>query len=144
MEWRSFESIQIDRNKVQICTNWQKGTRTKKHENLRDFENFKEIYLSNFPSMVILWPHDSWPGTLDHLAISLMNNRYKKIGKISENLLLIFGLAYLPLAGHCVRWINWNWRNQNWNVQLSGAYLGPICTYSWFSRKMIDTPDTCT
>ena len=28
--WRSLESMQIDRNKVQIRTNWQKGTGTKK------------------------------------------------------------------------------------------------------------------
>ena len=53
--------------------------------------------MSKFTSVLNLWPHSSWPGTLDHLAISLVNNRYTKIGKISENLLLILGLAYLPL-----------------------------------------------
>ena len=34
--------MQIDRNKVQIRTNWQKGTGTKKPENFRNFENLKE------------------------------------------------------------------------------------------------------
>ena len=89
--------MQIDRNKVQIRTNWQKGTGSKKPENFRNFENFKEKKMSKFTSVVNLWPHNSWPCTLDHLAISLVNNRYKKTGKISKNLLLIFGLAYLPL-----------------------------------------------
>ena len=31
LDWRSLESMQIDRNKVQIRTNWQKGTGTKKN-----------------------------------------------------------------------------------------------------------------
>ena len=41
LDWRSLESMHIDRNKVQIRTNWQKGTGTKEHENFRNFENFK-------------------------------------------------------------------------------------------------------
>jgi hypothetical protein len=89
--------MQINRNKVQIRTNWQKGTGTKKLENFRNFENFQEKKMSKFTFVLNLWPHNSWPGTLDHLALSLVNDRYKKIGKISEDLLLIFGLAYLPL-----------------------------------------------
>ena len=48
LDWRSLESMQIDRNKVQIRTNWQKGTGTKKHENFRNFENFKEKKMSKF------------------------------------------------------------------------------------------------
>ena len=43
LDWRSFESTQIDRKKVQIRTNLQKGTGTKMYENLRNFENLKEI-----------------------------------------------------------------------------------------------------
>ena len=34
--------MKIDKNKVQIRTNWQKGTETKKPENFRNLENFKE------------------------------------------------------------------------------------------------------
>ena len=41
--------MQIDRNKVQIRTNWQKGTGTKKNENFRNFENFKEKKCQNSP-----------------------------------------------------------------------------------------------
>ena len=41
--------MQIDRNKVQIRTNWQKGTGTKKPENFRNFENFKEKKCQNSP-----------------------------------------------------------------------------------------------
>ena len=46
--------MKIDRNKVQIRTNLQKGTRSKKHENLRDFENLKEKKEAKFTSMVNL------------------------------------------------------------------------------------------
>ena len=49
LDWRSLESMQIDRNKVQIRTNWQKGTGTKKPENFRNFENFKEKKCQNSP-----------------------------------------------------------------------------------------------
>ena len=38
----SLETMQIDRNKVQICTNWQKGTGAKNPENFRNSENLKE------------------------------------------------------------------------------------------------------
>ena len=31
---------------------------------------------------------DIWPGDLGHLDISLVGDRYKKLGKISETLLL--------------------------------------------------------
>ena len=48
LDWRSLESMQIDRNKVQIRTNWQKGTGTKKPEHFRNFENFKEKKMSKF------------------------------------------------------------------------------------------------
>ena len=47
LDWRSFESMQIDRNKVQIRTNLQKGTGTKMPENLRNFENLKEKKCQN-------------------------------------------------------------------------------------------------
>ena len=54
LDWRSLESMQIDRNKVQIRTNWQKGTGTKEHENFRNFENFKEKIMSKFASVLNL------------------------------------------------------------------------------------------
>jgi len=54
LDWRSLESMQIDRNKVQIRTNWQKGTGTKKHENFRNFDNFKEKKMSKCTSVLNL------------------------------------------------------------------------------------------
>ena len=44
-----------------------------------------------------LWHYGNWPGTLDHLAISLVDYKHKKLGKISENFLLILGLANINL-----------------------------------------------
>ena len=64
---------------------------------LRKFEGLKDMKMSKFTSMLNFISHDSWPSILDHLVISLVDNRYKKFGKISENLLLIFGLAYMNL-----------------------------------------------
>ena len=48
LDWRSLESMQIDGNKVQICTDSQKGTETKMPENL------KEKKLSKFTSLLNL------------------------------------------------------------------------------------------
>ena len=71
LDWRSFELMQIDRNKVQIRTNSQKGTGTKMPEKMRNFENLKEKKYQNSPFVLNLWPHDSWPSTLDYLAMIL-------------------------------------------------------------------------
>ena len=60
LDWRSLESMQIDRNKVQIRTNWQKGTGTK---NLKFFLGMSKY---NF--------------VLDHLVLSLV-----KFGKLKYN-----------------------------------------------------------
>ena len=60
-------------------------------ENLRNFENFKEEKKSALYSTQ--WPPDNWPGALDHLAIGLVDNKYIKLGKICENLILIKGLC---------------------------------------------------
>ena len=66
---------------VQICTNSKKGTGTKIPEILRNFEDLKDKNLK-IQLCAHLWPHDSWSGTLDHLAISLVDHRFKKLGKI--------------------------------------------------------------
>ena len=39
--WRYFETNKIDRNKLQIRNNWQKGTGTKMIEKLNNFEKFE-------------------------------------------------------------------------------------------------------
>jgi hypothetical protein len=38
--WRYSEANKIDRNKLQICKNLQKGTGTKMAEKLKNFEKF--------------------------------------------------------------------------------------------------------
>ena len=43
-------------------------------------------------------PSDNWQDVIDHINISLVHDRYKKLGKISENLLLSKGLAYINLT----------------------------------------------
>ena len=68
--------MKIDKNKVQIRTNWQKGTETKKPKNFRNLENCKEKKGQNSPLCSISdLNHNSWPGTLDHLVLSLVNDR---------------------------------------------------------------------
>ena len=46
--WRYFEANKIDRSKLQICTNRQKGTGTKMAENLNNFEKFERKKKSDF------------------------------------------------------------------------------------------------
>ena len=38
-------------------------------------------------------PPDDWPNAIDHLVIGLVANKYKKLGKTSENLLLSRGVV---------------------------------------------------
>ena len=38
---------------------------------------------------------DDWPDALDHLTIGLVANKYTKLGKTSENLILSLGLSYI-------------------------------------------------
>ena len=79
-----------------------KGQRDKKNFLSRDKGTtgrpvpWKPYFVLNF------WPHDSWLGTLDHLATSLVDKRHKKLGKISKNLLLIFPLPSTVLSQRCL------------------------------------------
>ena len=43
------------------------------------------------------WPPKNWPGAIDHIAIGLVDNKYTKLGKIDEKVLLIFGLSYIKI-----------------------------------------------
>ena len=60
--------------------------------NLRYFENWNEEIMSEFTFVLNFWPYNSWLGNIDQLAINLFDNRHKRLGKISKNLLLIFPL----------------------------------------------------
>jgi hypothetical protein len=42
-------------------------------------------------------PLDDWLDALDYLAIGLVANKYTKLGKRSENLLLSQGLSYIKI-----------------------------------------------
>ena len=42
-------------------------------------------------------PPDDWLDALDHLTIGLVANKYTKLGKTSENLLLSEGLSYINI-----------------------------------------------
>ena len=42
-------------------------------------------------------PPDDWPDALDHLTIGLVANKYTKLGKTSENLILSLGLSYIKI-----------------------------------------------
>ena len=54
-------------------------------------ENLKKKKSQNSALYSTQWQ----PGTLEHLAISLVANNCTKLGKITENMLLIRGLAYI-------------------------------------------------
>ena len=71
-------------------------------ENLKNFENLKEKKIKIQPCAQ---PTDlpktgqvlQTRPTLDHLAIGLVDNKYTKLGKIGEKVLLILGLAHINL-----------------------------------------------
>ena len=74
----------------------KKGTGTKMAK--KNWTILKNLTEKKFTIFLIQWPSDNWLGALDHLDISLVDDRYKKHGKIRENLLLSQGLAYINPA----------------------------------------------
>ena len=76
---------------------WGKLKKNKMSENLKNFENLKEKKGQNSDLCSTHWPPKNWPGALDHLAIGLVDNKYTKLGKIGEKVLLILGLAHINL-----------------------------------------------
>ena len=84
--WRYFQANKIDRNKLQIRTNWQKGTGTKIAEKLNNFEKFEKKKNQISALFSTQTPPDDWPDALDHLIIGLVINKYTKLEKTSENL----------------------------------------------------------
>jgi hypothetical protein len=83
-----LEHHKIDKNKLQIRTNSQKGTGTKMAEKLNNFEKFERKKNQISALYSTQRPPDDWPDALDHLAIGLVANKYTKLGKTSETLLL--------------------------------------------------------
>ena len=73
-----------------IRTNSQKGTGTKMAEKLNNLKEKKGQISALFLTQR---PLDDWPDALDHLAIGLVANKYTKLVKTSENLLLSQGVV---------------------------------------------------
>ena len=71
--------------------------KNKMSENLKNFENLKERKNQNLILCSTHWTLVNWSGALDHLAIGLVDNKYTKLGKIGEKVLLILGLAHINL-----------------------------------------------
>ena len=89
--WRYFETNEIGRNSLQIHTNCQKGTGQKRLKNWTIFENLNEKKSDFCP---VLNPEPSW-WLARALTIGFVANRYTKLWKTSENLILSQGLSYL-------------------------------------------------
>ena len=94
-----MEHNKIDRNELQIRTNSQKGTGTKIAEKLNNFEKFERKKSQISALFLTQRPPDDWAEALDHLVIGFVANKYTKLGKTSEILLLSLGLSYrkIPL-----------------------------------------------
>ena len=97
LDWRYLEHNKIDRNELQIRTNSQKGTGTKNAEKLNNFEKFERKKIRFQPCSELKTPPDDWPDALDCLTIGLVANKYTKLGKTSETLLLSQGLSYMKI-----------------------------------------------
>ena len=62
-------------------------------EKLNNFEKFERKKNQTSAQR----PPDDWLNALDHLAIGLVANKYTKLGKTSETLLLSHGLSYMKI-----------------------------------------------
>ena len=76
---------------------------TKRHRNKNGWkiEQFGKIWKKKKNQISSLFstqtPPDVWPDALDRLTIGLVANKYTKLGKTSENLILSLGLSYLKI-----------------------------------------------
>jgi hypothetical protein len=66
-------------------------------ENLKNFENLKEKKSQNSALCSTHLHPKNWQGTLNHLAIGLVDDKYIKLGNIGEKVLLILRLAHINL-----------------------------------------------
>ena len=75
---------------------------TKRHRNKNGgkFEQFWKIWKKKNQISALFstqTPPDDWPDALDCLTIGLFANKYTKLGKTSENLILSQGLSYIKI-----------------------------------------------
>ena len=73
----------------------KKTQETEKLNNFEIFERKKNQVSALFSTQT---PPDDWPDALDHLVISLVANKYTKLGKTNEDLLLSPGLSYVKIS----------------------------------------------
>ena len=66
-------------------------------EKLNNFEKFERKRNQISALFSTQTPPDDWPDALDHLTIGLVANKYLKLGKTSENLILSLGLSYIKI-----------------------------------------------
>ena len=66
-------------------------------ENLMNFENLKEKKVKIQPCAQPTDLPKKWPDAIDHITIGLVDNKYTKLGKIGEKVLLILGLSYIKI-----------------------------------------------
>jgi hypothetical protein len=66
-------------------------------EKLNNFEKFERKKNQISALFSTQTPPDDWPDSLDHLTIDLVANKYTKLGKTSENLILSLGLSYIKI-----------------------------------------------
>ena len=64
-------------------------------EKLNNFEKFERKKNQISALFSTQTPPDDWPDALDCLTIGLVANKYTKLGKTSENLILSQGLSYI-------------------------------------------------
>ena len=64
-------------------------------EKLNNFEKYERKKGQISALFSTQTPADDWPDALDRLTIGLVANRYTKLGKTSENLILGQGLSYI-------------------------------------------------
>ena len=67
-------------------------------EILNKFEKFERKKKNQISALFSTQgPPDDWSDVLGHLAIGLVANKYTKLEKTSENLLLSLGLSYIKI-----------------------------------------------
>jgi hypothetical protein len=66
-------------------------------QKLNNFEKFEEKKNQISALFSTQTPPDDWPDAIDHLTIGLVANKYTKLGKTSENLILSLGLSYIKI-----------------------------------------------
>ena len=66
-------------------------------EKLNNFEKYERKKNQISALFSTQTPPDDWPDALDRLTIGLVANKYTKLGKTSENLLLSQGLSYIKI-----------------------------------------------